>query len=195
MAGSHPACPQCHRWLRPEILNVSGMAACASCGTPLQVEVFPALFRRSSPGQSGEAVLVEGESTCFFHPQKRAVLSCQSCGRFLCALCDCAISESHFCPLCLEQGKATGRIKALDDRRTLYDSIALSVAVLPVALFFFATFVTAPIALFIAIRYWKAPLSLARRSRIRFVFAIAFASAELVAWIVIVAMLVMELNA
>ena len=77
----------------------------------------------------------------------------------------------HFCPACLETGKTKGRIKSLDNQRTLYDSIALSLAVLPILIFYF-TIITAPMALFVAIRYWKTPQSILRRTRIRAIAAI-----------------------
>ena len=84
-------CPQCRAWLLEGVFNQPDLTPCPACGVPLQVEVFPALFRRINPGSSGEAILVEGESSCFYHPQKKAVIPCQGCGRFLCALFLCIL--------------------------------------------------------------------------------------------------------
>ena len=72
----------------------------------------------------------------------------------------------------------------MENRRTLYDSIALSLAVLPLVIlfFWFFTIVTAPMALFIAIRYWNAPRSIVHRTRIRYVVAMTVASVEIAAW-------------
>ena len=53
----------------------------------------------------------------------------------------------------------------------LYDKIALALAVYPMLLFYL-TFFTAPMAIFVAIRYWKAPASILPRTRIRSVIAI-----------------------
>src|SRR4029453_12242931 len=62
-------------------------APCPACGTLLEVEVFPA-FHRSLPAvAAAEAVLTDEEASCFFHPEKKAVVPCQACGRFLCLLC------------------------------------------------------------------------------------------------------------
>jgi hypothetical protein len=174
-------CPKCQAWLLEGVFNQPEMSPCPACGVPLQVEVFPALFRRINPGQSGEAIMVEGESSCFYHPQKKAVLPCQGCGRFLCALCDCELNGQHFCPACLEAGKTKGKIKSLENQRTLYDSIALSLAIYPLLIFYF-TLVTAPIALFVAIRYWNAPRSLVRRTKIRSVAAIVLATMQIAGW-------------
>ena len=65
--------------------------------------------------------------------------------------------------------------------RTLFDSVALSLAVLPLLLFW-VTIVTAPMALFVAVRYWQAPSSILPRTKIRMVVAIVVASLEIVAW-------------
>jgi hypothetical protein len=174
-------CPKCQAWLLDGVFNQTELSPCPACGVALQVEVFPALFRRINPGQSGETIMVEGESSCFYHPQKKAVRPCQGCGRFLCALCDCELNGQHFCPACLEAGKTKGKIKSLENQRTLYDGIALSLAIYPLLIFYF-TLVTAPIALFVAIRYWNAPRSLVRRTKIRYVTAIILASMQIAGW-------------
>jgi hypothetical protein len=174
-------CPKCRTWLLDGVFNRPGLTPCRSCGAELQVEVFPALFRKMAPGQSAQAVLVEGESSCFFHPQKKAVRPCDGCGRFLCALCDCELNGQHFCPACLETGRAKGKIKSLDNQRTRYDSIALAVALLPMLIFYF-TIITAPLTLFIAIRYWNAPRSIVRRTRFRFILAILIALLQIAGW-------------
>jgi hypothetical protein len=174
-------CPKCQAWLLDGVFNQTELSPCPACGVPLQVEVFPALFRRINPGQSGETIMVEGESSCFYHPQKKAVRPCQGCGRFLCALCDCELNGQHFCPACLEAGKTKGKIKSLENQRTLYDGIALSLAIYPMLIFYF-TLVTAPIALFVAIRYWNAPRSLVRRTKIRYITAIILASMQIAGW-------------
>lgn len=177
-------CPACQAWLMEGVFNQPDFTPCPACGLPLQTEVFPALFRKAGAGQSGQAIMVEGESSCFFHPQKKAVLPCDSCGRFLCALCDCPLHGQHFCPTCLEAGSTKGKIKSLENQRTLYDRIALTLAVLPL-LFFYATLITAPMTLYIAIRYWKAPGSILRRTRIRFVIAVVFALLQVSGWAIL----------
>jgi hypothetical protein len=174
-------CPNCKASLLEDVFNQPELTPCPSCGAQVQIEIFPALFRRATAGRDGEALMVEGESTCFYHPNKKAVLPCQGCGRFLCALCDCELHGQHFCPACLEVGKSKGKIKNLENRRTLYDSIALSLAILPMLIFYF-TIITAPMALYIAIRYWNAPRSIVHRTKIRYVFAILIAGLQIIGW-------------
>lgn len=174
-------CPKCQAWLLEGVFNQPDLSPCPACGVPLQIEVFPALFRDRAVGQGGETILVEGESSCFYHPQKKAVIPCHGCGRFLCALCDCELHGQHFCPTCLETGKTKGKIKNLENQRTLYDSIALSLAVYPL-LFFYFTLITAPAALFVALRYWNAPRSIVHRTRIRYLIAMILAAAQIAGW-------------
>jgi hypothetical protein len=135
-------------------------------------------------GQNAEPLVIEDEASCFFHPQKRAAVPCYACGRFLCTLCDCQLNDHHYCPACLQTGKQKGRIKNLDNQRTLFDSISLGLAVLPAVLVFtlYFTIITAPLALYVAIRYWRAPMSIVRQSRFRFVIAIVLSTAQICGW-------------
>src|SRR2546427_10237207 len=142
------SCTKCQAALLGDLFNLADFTPCPACGARLHIEVFPALFRRFTPGRTGEAILEDTEASCFYHPQKKAVVPCEGCGRFLCALCDCELQGQHFCPACLETGRKKRKIKSLENERTLYDSIALSLAVLPVLITFFIyfTFITAPAA-------------------------------------------------
>ena len=174
-------CPKCQAPLTESLFNRVELTPCTGCAAPLQVEIFPALFRRVASGRHGESLVIDGESSCFYHPQKKAVLPCQGCGRFLCALCDCELRGQHFCPACLEVGRKKGKIKSLENERTLYDSIALSLAILPLLIFYF-TVITAPMALFVAFRYWNAPRSIVHRTKIRYVLAICFSVLQILGW-------------
>lgn len=183
---SRVQCPKCSAWLAEEFFNQPELLPCPACATPLRVEIFPALFRKINVGQSAEAILTEGESSCFFHPQKKALLPCSSCGRFLCTLCDCSLDGRHFCPTCLETGKTKGKIKSLDNERILYDGIALSLAVLPMIIFSFITLITAPATLYVTIRYWKAPISIVHPGKSRFIIASSLAVLQIIGWIILV---------
>jgi len=181
-------CPQCQTRLTDGVFNHAGLSPCPACGTGLQVEVFPALFRKIVPGQAAQPVMVEGESGCFFHPQKKAIIPCSSCGRFLCALCDCEFGGEHFCPSCLETGKSKGKIQKLENERIRYDNIALTLTIAPILIFYF-TIITAPMALFIIIRYWNKPRSLVQSSRARFMVAGVLALLEIAGWATLIIVL------
>jgi hypothetical protein len=64
----------------------------------------------------------------------------------------------------------------------LYDSIALTVAAAPLLVWPF-TAISAPVALYLAIRYWNRPLSLVRHVRWRSVLAVLIALAEITGWV------------
>lgn len=181
MSSSLIQCPECRAWLMGGPFNQRQMAPCPACGVELQTEVFPALFRKINAGPTAEAVMIEGEAGCFYHPQKKAVISCDGCGRFLCALCDCPLGGLHYCPGCLETGRTKGKIKNLQNQRTRYDSIALALTIYPL-LVYYLTFVTAPMALYVAIRHWNAPPSIVRPTKVLFVAAIVIALLEIGAW-------------
>ena len=174
-------CPKCKAALLSHAFNRDAFAPCASCQSPLQVEVFPALFRPPETGRAGEVIVMEGEASCFYHPQKKAVRPCESCGRFMCALCDCEHQGQHLCPSCLETGRSKGKIKSLENKRIRYDNMALALALLPFLIFYF-TIITAPLTLYVAIRYRKAPLGLTQRSRIKLAIAAVVASLQIAGW-------------
>jgi len=147
----------------------------------LRVEIFPAFLRPIATGQDAEALMVEGEASCFYHPQKKAVRPCDSCGRFLCALCDCELQGEHFCPGCLETGSKKGKIKSLEKERMRYDKIALSLAVVSMPLFFLAI-ISAPLAIYFAIRSFRVPSSIVGSTKVRSLIALVLAGALLAGW-------------
>lgn len=174
-------CPSCKAPLADNLANLPDLAPCATCGSMLLVDVYPAFSRPFTPGRNGEALVIENEAGCFYHPQKKAVLPCDGCGRFLCALCDCELHGQHFCSACLQAGQKKGKIKRLEQERTLYDNIALSLATYPLLIFYF-TIVTAPMALVVAIKFWNSPRSIVHRTKARLVIAVGIASLELIGW-------------
>jgi hypothetical protein len=171
----------CQAWLIEGVFDPAAPSPCPACGNLVRVEVFPAFFRPAQAGREGEALIAEGESSCFFHPQKKAVLPCEGCGRFLCALCDCELNGRHFCPSCLEVGAAKGKIWGLENSRLMYDSVALALSIYPL-LMPFLTVITAPMAIFVSVRYWNAPGSIVRRSKSRHIAAVVIAIFQLAGW-------------
>ena len=184
MTVSALACARCGSPLPGQPAELAALERCGSCGTAVQVLMFPALSRPARGGTAGLAAAGEGEAACFYHAQKRAVVPCDGCGRFLCALCDMELNGQHLCPACFETGRKKGRLAGLDNRRTLYDSLALTLALFPLLLWP-TTLVTAPASLFVALRYWKAPGSLVRHSRARLVAALVLALLQIAGWVIL----------
>ena len=156
---------------------------CPRCKAVLRVETFPALYRAEAT-QSGDLLQREGEASCFYHPDKRAEVLCSTCGRFLCTLCDIPVAGRRLCPLCFERARHQEQMPELVSNRVLYDSIALSLAILPL-LFFPLTIFTAPMAIYMSMRHWKSPSSLLPRTKIRFIAAILIAGLQIAGWIAV----------
>lgn len=176
------ACPKCTRTLPAQILNSPEWQPCPNCQAPTLVTAFPALWVAPVAGSSGEALLVEGESSCFYHAEKRAAVACESCGRFICGLCDIELEHQHLCPLCVQSGKRKGKLKVLENQRMRYDALALTLAVLPLLIFYF-TIITAPAAVYIALRHWNAPRSVVGGGRWRLVLALILALLQISGWV------------
>jgi len=176
-------CTKCQTPVPEFILNQGGSAGCPGCNALLHVEVFPALFKQIAEGKQGETILVEGEAGCFYHPQKRAVVPCSVCGRFLCALCDVELNDDHLCPICLDTGRKKGKLTQLENKRALHDSSALMLALAPLLCFWPISCVTSPAAVVLAIYSWSQPPSILPRTRIRSYLAILFGVLQIVGWI------------
>jgi hypothetical protein len=173
-------CTQCHSPISRVYYNTPNLISCPSCHVPIKIDVFPALFRGLQPGKAGEA-LMDDQASCFYHPQKKAILPCDHCGRFLCALCDVELGGKHLCPACLETGKKKGRIANLDRHRVLYDNLAFRLALFPM-ITIWMTVITAPIALYLAIRHWNSPMSIVKRTKIHLILAMAISGLQILAW-------------
>lgn len=185
-----PACTKCWTPLSAEFLNIEEFRECPNCSSKMRVEVFPAYFREIQKGSAGEALLADTESSCFYHPQKRAAVVCSECGRFLCALCDLDVEGKHFCPGCLETAKEKNKITSMQNRRTIYDTMALHLVFFGLLIFYFSV-VTAPLAIYFCIKHWRTPTSLVRNpSKWRFILAMTLAILQILGWIVLIGFLV-----
>jgi len=185
------ACPKCRAVLGAEFFNQPAWQPCPSCATELRMSVFPALFREEIIAP-GERLLVEGEASCFYHPEKKAAVVCDGCGRFLCALCDVDFNGQHLCMACLQAGRQKGRIAKMQNARTRHDRIAVALAVVPM-LCFWPTILGAPAALFFALWHWKSPGSIVPNwRRLNLVIAIILASCQIIGWIVFFTWLVIN---
>ena len=190
MTKAAPACTKCGTSLGADFLNIEEFRECPSCSSKLRVELFPAYFREAQKGSAGEALLADTEASCFYHPQKRAAVVCSECGRFLCLLCDLELEGKHFCAGCLETAKEKNKIASIQNKRTLYDSMALHLSIFPLLLFYF-TIITAPMAMYFAIKHWRTPSSLVRKpSQWRMVVAIILSGLQLLGWLVLFGFLI-----
>ncbi len=175
------ACPKCRSAFPGALCNTPDPISCPACQKLVHVEIFPALFQTAAAGPAAERIMEEGVSSCFFHEQKKAVAHCDTCGRFLCALCDVDFAGQHLCPACLQAGKNKGQVGALDRSRTLWDSLALTTAILPLIIFPVVV-ATAPAAIVLAVVAFFRRGSLVRRTPARAIIAIVLAVLQIGGW-------------
>jgi hypothetical protein len=176
MLAAAATCPRCGLPLPETCINGESTGECVSCGAQVLLQLYPAVFKRLEAGKEGETILVAGEASCFYHPQKRAAVPCATCGRFLCSLCDIDFNGQHLCPVCLEGGQKKGRIVQFEKRRTLYDSLALHLCFFPIV-------INSPAAVVMAIYAWNKPTSIVRRTRVRVYVALILGLLETAGWV------------
>jgi hypothetical protein len=174
-------CPACKTALPWQMFNAQDRSACPVCGVETMAIVFPALYRPPEKQQAPDSTMIDGEAACFHHPDRKATVACESCGRFLCSLCHVRFGAQNLCPACIEIGAKKNRFQTTANRRVRYDDQAVALALLPL-LVFPVTIVTAPIALTIAIWKWKAPMSIFGTSKAKLAFAAILSVLEIAAW-------------
>ena len=123
-------------------------------------------------------ILAAGEAACFYHAEKRAVVPCDACGRFLCALCDVTLGEKHYCPACLQTAREAAALGPVERGRVRYDQVVWSLLILPLP-FCVLPPITATAALVLALVKWHAPPSLVVKTRARLVSGMIVAVMEL----------------
>jgi hypothetical protein len=179
-------CDRCKTLIAADIWNRPGGGACSICGRWLWASVFPALSKVSR-GSAAAAIQAESEAACYYHPASRAQNACDSCGRFICALCDLDVEGRHLCPSCLHtpSGTAPEAVRIVDNRRVLYDSIVLALAIGGPVVFLWPSLVTGPLSVVLAIWYWKRPRSIVPRTPVRFILAILLGLLQCAFWVAI----------
>jgi hypothetical protein len=168
----------CHVCLASIPYSANGATVDCRCGVRARAFVYPAILR-TRDGSPGEAIRAEAEAACFAHEDKRAVAACDSCGRFCCALCRIEWGSRVLCPACVNA--AEKRTDLLTRSRTHFDTMALTIALGSLVLFTISL-VTAPIAIYLAIRALRAPRSLVPRTMVRAWIALGVGLLELGGW-------------
>ena len=182
MQGKTLGCVKCDTPFDLSRYSEDRVISCPNCRREHELYLYPAYFQEMLPVAGSEAKLLESEASCFHHPDKRAVVSCETCGRFLCDLCRVDFEEKNLCLSCFDVLRKTEGVWKLQRRCILWDNIALSLAVLPL-LFWFITIVTAPVALYITFRHWReGSTSIVLRTRVRYVLAFIIAGLQLLGW-------------
>lgn len=166
-------------------MNAPDFGVCPSCSSQILVELYPSAFNKDQTNDIGKKITLDDDASCFYHPEKKADLVCDTCGRMICSLCEVAFQNKNICPSCLEKGKIKGKIKDMENYRFRYDELALMVALLPLFIFPPASLITAFIALYIGIKYRNKPSGITGGTGIRFKIARVTASLIIFGWVLL----------
>lgn len=163
---------------RPTVSNYGGEY---TGGVGHDILLFPAMVR-AEESLNATAVLMDGQSSCFFHPEIPANAVCEVSGRFICHLCKTEWNGQTVSLTALQQMRDKGSLQ-LENKRIIWDDIACGLSLLPL-LMWPLTIITAPVAFSIAVTKWsKGPTSILRRSRWRYSLAIIFSLLQIIGWI------------
>ncbi|MEI9894522.1 MAG: hypothetical protein WDN28_11705 [Chthoniobacter sp.] len=158
-------CPACGAALGPYGLDATQEAVCPACRVGLRGQLFRAWWTPPASGLATFERAMEGEAVCFFHPSNRAALPCDSCGRFLCSVCDLPVGSRHLCPVCLSKGLGKEKLPEIISRRILWSRTALWLGVVPLFLsmaLWPVLFMSGGAAVIVALVGWNRPGSLVR---------------------------------
>ncbi len=178
-------CEKCSAPIDPGAVNTRTFSPCPHCRAMIRTDVFPAAVRPEKQKDRDQTLVVADDAGCYYHPSKKAVVACATCGRFLCSLCDIDMDGTHICFPCMASEKEKNQLVQLETHRVLYDSLALRVSILPLIslVFTWATCITAPVAIYFTFKHWKSKGSVVPRGRRwRAVTALVLSCAQVVAW-------------
>lgn len=181
------ACPGCGHALAPESLGRDHETSCPGCRALLSGSLLPAFWSPEKASATMADHAFDGDAVCFFHPENRATLSCDRCGRFVCTVCDMPLGVRHLCPTCLSSGLGVEKLPELVVRRFHWANATFLAGLVPLLIglicwpFFIAT---GPLTLFCGFFGWKRPGSLPRgRRRWLAVLGLLLGGIQLVIWI------------
>jgi DNA-directed RNA polymerase subunit RPC12/RpoP len=188
----------------PVTVEHSGTIACLGCGQPLPMaevtspegvrcprcqarqlgKLFPAAFTPPSISLAPD-ITESGEASCFQHPTKRVAVPCDSCGRFLCTLCQFSLGNQNLCPSCIAAARKKQSVRWISRRLNL-DSVALATATIPM-LGIWTTLVGGPVAIYLGIRAFSQAPGPVPRGRWRAIAAIVLGTLQVIGWILLFA--------
>ena len=193
-------CSSCGFGMPDALFARTGSADCSTCGKEVRATILPALYKGpgARPPLLPEEPPAPGEPACFYNPDRRATKVCDHCGVFVSDAWAAKWGSQTVCLKCIEDLRSKHKDTRFEAKRTLWDNIALFLAVGPwvlagllVATFIlygfailvlFTTLATAPAAVFVALRYWNAPRSLVPRGRGRLCWALGLGLVQVGLW-------------
>ena len=195
-------CASCYAMIPDRLFREGTTIECPACARRTRAILLPALYKAafSPPAPRNAEPPAEGESACFYDPTRKATHACDHCGVFISEAWSAKWGTQNVCLKCLDQLRSKTKDQRFEGSRTLWDNVALGTAVGPyvialmLAITFFGLFfavipltltlIAAPIAIFVALRFWNSPRSLVPRGATRLVLALVVSGLTLTAWIV-----------
>lgn len=184
------------------------MISCAKCEVPLPSDAhgipefcpncrracagftFPAALTTTGEIQKPtEGVNLLGEASCFYHDSKRAILSCDGCGRYLCDSCQADWLGKTLCLGCIHTQREVKGAGEFQSKVTLYDNVALALLALPFVTFIYGVFLvlfTAPVSLYLVIRHRNASRGIVPRGKWRLILAGVLSTVFILGWVGVV---------
>lgn len=143
-------CPRCRSQLNvgEEIEHLD--ESCPVCKSEMKLFVFPRLFRAPTSSTAGK-LSVDGDATCTFYPELKAEKVCDACGCFMSEKAAVRWSGGDYCLPCIHRLREEERSAGFLAKTKRYDYRALALVWLlaPFSLF------TAPVAIYLLLRYRK----------------------------------------
>ena len=180
-------CPKCKRSLPESQSTKKDILECGYCNTKVSLFLYPHFDKDLLKGKKAENIILSEHASCFFHPEKLAVIHCEECGVFLCSLCDIEIEGKHLCSKCIK--KQSDNFETLRNSAILYDSILLTMAVIPIFLFW-PVIITAPLTIFGCFYYRKKIKTPYKRNLWRLYTALVIATLQIVGIIALITFLI-----
>lgn len=174
-------CPGCRSRLQVGREVSSLEEKCPVCQREVRVTIFPRLFREFKSGDEG-TLAGEGEASCSFFPALRAEKVCDACGCFMSAKAAVSWGGREICLPCLHRLREIEKDPGYLGRTRLQANRALALVtwLAPFSLF------TAPLALYLLLRYRGAPGGFVPRGETVWWVAFVLSVVWLITWLVFI---------
>ena len=170
-------CPTCRASLNVNRSVDRVEVVCPVCSCQTSMVVFPRFFQEE-PEISKDKIASESEAICSFYGELKAEKVCDECGCLMSLRASVNWGDHDYCLPCLYQLREEKKNASFVAQAKLYDNLALALVtwLAPLSLF------TAPVALFLLLRYRKGSQTFVSRSVFRWWLALLLSSAWILLW-------------
>ncbi len=170
-------CPTCRARLNVSRSVDRVEEKCPVCSSQISMAVFPRFFREE-PEMINDRIASEDEAICSFHGELKAEKVCDECGCLMSLRASVNWGDRDYCLPCLYQLREEKKSASFVAQAKLHDNLALALVTWLAPFSFF----TAPVALFLLLRYRKGSQTFAPRSPLRWWLALLLSSAWILLW-------------